>query len=76
MVTIDATDSRSSCAHRLQALKRPMNIALPEGLTAETKTLSGWGRTNPVTADVVQPSSVEQLQELVPALQVEAVALR
>ena len=42
-----------------------MNIALPEGLTAETKTLSGWGRTNPVTADVVQPSSVEQLQELI-----------
>jgi decaprenylphospho-beta-D-ribofuranose 2-oxidase len=29
------------------------------------KTLSGWGRTNPVTAQVVQPSSVEQLQELV-----------
>jgi len=32
---------------------------------AETKTLSGWGRTNPVTAQVVQPTSVEQLQELV-----------
>ena len=42
-----------------------MTITLPEGLTAETKTLSGWGRTNPVTADVVQPSSVEQLQELI-----------
>jgi len=42
-----------------------MKIPLPEGLTAESKTLSGWGRTNPVTADVVQPSSVEQLQELV-----------
>ena len=42
-----------------------MNITLPEGLTAETKTLTGWGRTNPVTADVVQPSSVEQLQELI-----------
>ena len=42
-----------------------MNIALPEGLTAETKTLSGWGRTNPVTSQVVQPSSVEQLQELI-----------
>jgi decaprenylphospho-beta-D-ribofuranose 2-oxidase len=25
----------------------------------------GWGRTNPVTAQVVQPNSVEQLQELV-----------
>jgi len=42
-----------------------MTITLPEGLTAETKTLSGWGRTNPVTADVVQPNSVEQLQELI-----------
>ena len=42
-----------------------MSITLPEGLTAETKTLSGWGRTNPVTADVVQPSSLEQLQELI-----------
>jgi decaprenylphospho-beta-D-ribofuranose 2-oxidase len=40
-------------------------IALPAGLTAETRTLSGWGRTNPVTAQVVQPSSVDQLQELV-----------
>ena len=42
-----------------------MTITLPEGLAAETKTLSGWGRTNPVTSDVVQPSSVEQLQELI-----------
>ena len=42
-----------------------MTIPLPPGLTAETKTLSGWGRTNPVSAQVVQPSSVEQLQELV-----------
>ena len=42
-----------------------MNINLPEGLTAETKTLSGWGRTNPVTSQVVQPNSVEQLQELI-----------
>lgn len=42
-----------------------MTINLPEGLTAETKTLSGWGRTNPVTSQVVQPSSVEQLQELI-----------
>ena len=40
-----------------------MSITLPEGLTAETKTLSGWGRTNPVTADVVQPNSVEQLRD-------------
>ena len=42
-----------------------MSITLPQGLKAETKTLSGWGRTNPVTADVVQPLSVEQLQELI-----------
>lgn len=42
-----------------------MTIPLPADLTAETKTLSGWGRTNPVSAQVVQPSSVEQLQELV-----------
>ena len=42
-----------------------MSITLPEGLTAETKTLSGWGRTNPVTSQVVQPRSVEQLQELI-----------
>ena len=42
-----------------------MTISLPAGLTADTKTLSGWGRTNPVTAQVVQPSSVEQLQELI-----------
>ena len=38
---------------------------LPPGLRSETRTLMGWGRTNPVTAQVVQPSSVEQLQELV-----------
>ncbi len=42
-----------------------MSITLPCGLTAETKTLSGWGRTNPVIADVVHPSSVDQLQELI-----------
>jgi len=42
-----------------------VTIPLPAGLTAETKTLSGWGRTNPVSAQVVQPSSVEQLRELV-----------
>lgn len=44
-----------------------MTITFPAGLTAETRTLSGWGRTNPVTAQVVQPSSVEQLQELIRA---------
>jgi decaprenylphospho-beta-D-ribofuranose 2-oxidase len=42
-----------------------VTVPLPAGLTAEKKTLSGWGRTNPVTAQVVQPSSLEQLQELV-----------
>jgi decaprenylphospho-beta-D-ribofuranose 2-oxidase len=42
-----------------------VTLPLPPGLTARTLTLSGWGRTNPVSAQVVQPSSVEQLQELV-----------
>lgn len=42
-----------------------MTITLPAGLTAETRTLSGWGRTNPVSTQVVQSSSVEQLQELI-----------
>ncbi len=42
-----------------------MTITLPAGLTAETRTLTGWGRTNPVSAQVVQPSSIEQLQELI-----------
>jgi decaprenylphospho-beta-D-ribofuranose 2-oxidase len=42
-----------------------VTITLPAGLTAETRSLSGWGRTNPVSAQVVQPSSVEQLQELI-----------
>lgn len=42
-----------------------MAITLPQGLTTETETLSGWGRTNPVTCQVVQPDSIEQLQELI-----------
>ena len=42
-----------------------MIITLPTGLKAETRTLSGWGRTNPVSAQVVQPTSIEQLQELI-----------
>ena len=42
-----------------------MTISLPTGLTAETRSLSGWGRTNPVSAQVVQPSSLAQLQELI-----------
>ena len=44
-----------------------MAKTLPEGLTAKTEILSGWGRTNPVTSEVVQPSSVEQLQQLIHA---------
>ncbi len=39
-------------------------MTLPLGLNNETRTLTGWGRTRPVTSQVVQPSSVEQLQEL------------
>lgn len=34
---------------------------------AETRTLTGWGRTNPASAQVVQPHTVEQLQELIRA---------
>jgi decaprenylphospho-beta-D-ribofuranose 2-oxidase len=34
-------------------------------MTTETRTLCGWGRTNPVTAEVVRPASVTQLQELI-----------
>jgi hypothetical protein len=41
---------------KLKAWKVPLvTITLPADLTAETRTLSGWGRTNPVTAQVVQP---------------------
>ena len=36
-----------------------MTITLPEGLTAETKTLSGWGRTNPVTSQVVHSVKIQ-----------------
>lgn len=43
----------------------PVFFALPPGLTAETRTLTGWGRTHPVSARVVQPESLDQLQELV-----------
>ena len=42
-----------------------MNIPLPAGLKAETRSLTGWGRTNPVTSQVVQPSTIEQVQDLV-----------
>ena len=38
---------------------------LPPGLQSETRTLMGWGRTNPISAQVVQPGNIKQLQELV-----------
>ena len=44
-----------------------MSFPLPPGLTAESRTLTGWGRTSPVTARVVQPPSCESLQELMRA---------
>ena len=44
-----------------------MPFPLPAGLTAETRTLSGWGRTRAVEARVVQPGSLALLQELVQA---------
>ena len=64
VVAFDAADPFSSCFHRLHALGL-MSNPLPAALTAETRTLSGGGRTNPITAQVVQPSSVGQLQDLV-----------
>ena len=44
-----------------------VSFALPPGLTAETKTLTGWGRTHPVSARVVRPPTLVELQELVRA---------
>lgn len=44
-----------------------MTLPLPAGLSAETRSLSGWGRTNPTTAQVVRPSGIEQLQALMGA---------
>jgi decaprenylphospho-beta-D-ribofuranose 2-oxidase len=41
-----------------------VTLTLPANLQSETRTLTGWGRTMPITAQVVQPASVEQLQEL------------
>ena len=38
-------------------------VTLP--LSSQTQILSGWGRTMPVQAKVVQPASVQQVQELV-----------
>lgn len=42
-----------------------MTHFLSADLTTETRTLTGWGRTGAVTARVVRPGSVDQLQELV-----------
>lgn len=41
-----------------------MTLMLPAGVAAEAQTITGWGRTMPVTAQVVRPGSLEQLQEL------------
>jgi len=66
VVGLDAADPPAACSNRRQALN-PVIDALPAGLTAETRTLCGWGRTNPVSAKVVQPRSVDELQELIRA---------
>ena len=42
-------------------------FALPACLKAEPKNLTGWGRTHPVSARVVHPSTLAELQELVRA---------
>ena len=44
-----------------------MTLSLPAGLAAEVQTLTGWGRTRPVSARVARPDSIEQLQELLRA---------
>jgi decaprenylphospho-beta-D-ribofuranose 2-oxidase len=44
-----------------------VTLTLPSGLSAETRTLSGWGRTHPVSTSVVQPPTLEQLQALIRA---------
>ncbi len=41
-----------------------MTLTLPAGLTAESRTLTGWGRTHPVAAQVVAPAGLQSLQEL------------
>ncbi len=42
-----------------------MTLPLPAGLTAETRSLSGWGRTAPVTTQVVTPATLEALRSLI-----------
>jgi decaprenylphospho-beta-D-ribofuranose 2-oxidase len=42
-----------------------VTVPLPAGLRAEIVSLSGWGRTRPVSAQVVRPSDLESLQELI-----------
>lgn len=48
-----------------QALNLPVTEAFPAAVSADSRTLTGWGRSQPVPAWVVQPSSLELLQELV-----------
>ena len=50
--------------------------SLPPDLHRETRTLTGWGRTNPVRAQVVRPRSAEQLQELVHGAQPRSLITR
>jgi decaprenylphospho-beta-D-ribofuranose 2-oxidase len=42
-----------------------VTLPLPKDQTAETRSLSGWGRTAPVKAQVVTPASVQALQTLI-----------
>lgn len=41
-----------------------MTLTLPPGFATDVQTLTGWGRTRPVTAQVVRPGSLEQVQDL------------
>ena len=64
VVVADAADPPPACSNCLKTLTSVM-MTLPVGLTSQPKTVSGWGRTNPVEASVVQPATLEQLQQLV-----------
>ena len=72
MVAIDAARPPVARTDRLQAV----TSVLPDGLRAETRSLSGWGRTQPVTSQVVQPTSCEQLQELIRQSQPQSLITR
>ncbi len=42
-----------------------MTLTLPDDLPADTQKVSGWGRTNEVTARIIRPTSLAQVQKLI-----------